>query len=86
MRSDQALAEVLEQAVEALADLDPERLAALAQRMVLLAESNREYGRDDIGLLASKRRQLEIALQNFHVNLDALSRLHDRNMRNRWAQ
>jgi DNA repair ATPase RecN len=86
MTIDRVLAEVLEQAVEALTDLDPERLAALEQRMVLLAESDREYGRDDIGLLISKRRQLEIALQNFHVNLDALSRLHDRNMRNRWAQ
>jgi hypothetical protein len=86
MTVDQALVEILDEAVRALDDLDSERLHALEQRVVVLTKSNGVFERDGIGLLLSKRHQLEIILQNFRVNLEALIRLHTRNTRNRWAQ
>jgi hypothetical protein len=86
MAINQALADILDEAVVALRDLDSGSLHALEQRIVTLAESNEKYERDDAGLVLSKKRLLEIVLQNCQVNLDALTRLHARNMRKQWAQ
>ena len=86
MTINQALADIFDETVMALRDLDSDRLSALTLRIVTLAESNEKYERDDAGLVQSKKRLLEIVLQNCHVNLDALTRLHARNMRNQWAQ
>jgi len=86
MTIDQALAEVLDETVKAVSDLDSAKLLALELRIVALAKSNVKYDRDGIGLVLPKKRQLEIILQNFQVNLDALTRLHARNVRNQWAQ
>ena len=86
MTTNQALADILDETVKALSDLDSHLLQALEQRIVALAESSERYEGDDTGLTLSKKRLLEIVLQNCQVNLDALSRLHARNMRNQWAQ
>jgi len=86
MATDQALAEVLDETVKALSELDPAKLHALEQRITVLARSDVKYEREAIGVAMVKKRQLEILLQNCHVNLDALTRLHARNMRNQWAQ
>jgi primosomal protein N'' len=86
MTINQALADILDETVKALSDLDSHSLQALEQRIVALAESSERYQRDDAGLILSKKRLLEIVLQNCQVNLDALTRLHARNMRNQWAQ
>jgi hypothetical protein len=86
MAINQALADILDEAVVALRDLDSGSLHALEQRIVTLAESNEKYERDDAGLVLSKKRLLEIVLQNCQVNLDALTRLHATNMRKQWAQ
>jgi hypothetical protein len=86
MTIDQTLIDILDETVEALSNLDLEKLNALERRIVLFAESNSNFGRDSIGLVLPKKRQLEIMLQNCRVNLDALTRLHARNMRNQWAQ
>jgi hypothetical protein len=86
MAINQALADILDEAVVALRDLDSDALHALEQRIVTLAESSEKYERDDVGLVLAKKRLLEIVLQNCQVNLDALTRLHARNMRNQWAQ
>jgi hypothetical protein len=86
MTINQALADILDETVKALSDLDSHLLQALEQRIVALAESSDRYERDDAGLILSKKRLLEIVLQNCQVNLDALTRLHARNMRNQWAQ
>lgn len=86
MTSDQTLAELLDDTIKALSKLDSTKLHALEQRIIALAESNVNYHRDSIGSVLRKKRQLEIILQNFQVNLDALMRLHARNMRNQWAQ
>lgn len=86
MTINQALADILDETVKALSDLDSHSLQALEQRIVALAESSERYQRDDAGLILSKKQLLEIVLQNCQVNLDALTRLHARNMRNQWAQ
>jgi hypothetical protein len=86
MTIDQTLAEVLDETIKAVAILDPAKLQVLEQQMVSLAKSNVKYDRDQIRIALLKKRQLEIILQSFQVNLDALRRLHVRNMRNQWAQ
>jgi hypothetical protein len=86
MAINQALADILDETVIALRDLDSGTLHVLKQRIAALAESSEGYERDDASLVLSKKRLLEIVLQNCQVNLDALTRLHARNMRNQWAQ
>jgi hypothetical protein len=86
MAIDQSLIDILDQTIEALSKLDLEKLTALEQRIVSLAECNANLATESIGLVLAKKRQLQIFLQNCHVNLDALTRLHARSMRNQWAQ
>jgi len=86
MTIDQALVEVLDETTKAFTDMDLATLSALEQRLVALAKSDLNYDRDRIRLVLLKKQQLEIILQNFQVNLNALARLHARNMRNQWAQ
>jgi hypothetical protein len=86
MTIDQTLAEVLDETIEALSNLDSVKLHALEQRIIALADSNAHHDRGGIELVLPKKRQLEIILQNFQANLDALTCLHARNMRNQWAQ
>jgi hypothetical protein len=86
MAIDRTLVDILDETAEALSKLDLEKLNALEQRMILLAESNANFERDGISLVLQKKRQLEIILQNCQVTLDALNRLHARNMRNQWAR
>ena len=86
MATNGALADILDKTVFALRDLDSDALDALKQQIVTLEASNEKFEPDDAGLILSKRRLLEIVLQNCQVNLDALTRLHARNMRKQWAQ
>jgi hypothetical protein len=86
MTIDQALAEVLDETVKALSDLDSTKLLVLEQRIAALAKSDVKCDNEGFGLALPKKRQLEIILRNFQANLDALARLHARNMRNQWAQ
>lgn len=86
MAINQTLADILDETVAALGDLDSEALYALEQRIVMLAGSAETFERDAVDVVLAKKRLLEIVLQNCQVNLDALSRLHARNMRNQWAQ
>jgi hypothetical protein len=86
MTINQALADILDGAVKALINSDTTTLCSLEQQIIALAGTYAEYDEDSIGLVLSKKRQLEIILQNFQVNLDTLTRLHARNMRNQWAQ
>jgi hypothetical protein len=86
MAIDQTLADILDETAEALSKLDLEKLNALEQRIVLLADSHADFAIERIGLVLPKKSQLQILLQNCQVNLDALTRLHARNMRNQWAQ
>ncbi|MGD0445218.1 MAG: hypothetical protein ABSA39_14885 [Edaphobacter sp.] len=86
MTDDQALTDVLDETIDALSNLDLTRLYAAEQRILLLKGFSANEERDNIGVLLAKRRALGILLQNFQVNLDALTRLHARNVRKQWAQ
>jgi hypothetical protein len=86
MAMDQTLVDIFDETIEALSNLDLERLDALERRIVLLAESNGNFARDSIGLVLAEETPTRNQLQNCQVNLDALTRLHSRNMRNQWAQ
>ena len=86
MAINQALADILDETVAEFSDLNLEALHALEQRTVIIAESTETLERDALGVVLAKKRLLEIVLQNCQVNLDALTRLHARNMRNQWAQ
>jgi hypothetical protein len=86
MTASRTLADILDKTVTALRDLDSDALLALKQEIVTLEESSEKFEPDDAGLILSKRRLLEIVLQNCQVNLDALTRLHARNTRKQWAQ
>jgi|HubBroStandDraft_6_1064221.scaffolds.fasta_scaffold974855_3 hypothetical protein len=86
MAINRTLVDILDETAEAFSKLDLEKLNALEQRIILLAESNANIERDGIDLVLPKKRQLEIILQNCRVTLDALNQLHTRNMRNQWAQ
>jgi hypothetical protein len=84
MAIDQAVGEVLDQTIQALTLLDLNKLQALERRISAMAESNVEWNRDSFPSLLAKKRLLELVLQNCKSNLDALNRLHGRNMRDRW--
>jgi hypothetical protein len=86
MTFDESLIDILDQTIEALSRLDLEKLTALEQRILSLAESNANLATKGFGLVLPKKRQLQILLQNCRINLDALTRLHARSMRNQWAQ
>jgi hypothetical protein len=86
MATYQALADILDETLVALSSFDLDKLQALEQRIVLLAESDDRLEAHEVGSVLLKKRRLEVVLQNCQINLDALSRLHVRNMRNQWAQ
>jgi hypothetical protein len=86
MAIDQTLTNILDETVEAFSNLDSAKLHALAQQIIVLAESNAKYEGICVDFALSRKHQLEILLQNCQTNLDALMRLHARNMRNQWAQ
>jgi len=81
-----ALADIFDETFIALSSFDLDKLHALEQRIVALAESNAGLESNEIESVLLKKQRLEIILQNCQLNLDALSRLHVRNMRNQWAQ
>jgi len=86
MSTHATLADILDKTVAALRDLDSDALEALEKQIVTLAEVGARFELDEAEPILSKKRLLEFLLQNCHVNLDALTRLHARNLREQWAQ
>jgi hypothetical protein len=84
MAIDQAVGEVLDQTIQALTLLDLNKLQTLERRISAMAESNLKWNRESFPSLLAKKRLLELVLQNCKSNLDALNRLHGRNMRDQW--
>jgi hypothetical protein len=85
MTIDQAVANILDETIQALTLLDLNRLQNLEKQISALAESNVVCGRDSFNSIQTKKHLLELLLQNCESNLDALNRLHRRNTRDRWA-
>ena len=86
MSTNVALADILDRTVAALRDLDSDALEALEKQIVAPAEAGARFELDDAGPTLSKKRLLEFLLQNCQVNLDALTKLHAKNLREQWAQ
>jgi hypothetical protein len=85
MAIDQAVGDVLDQTIQALSFLDLSKLQALEKRISVIAESSIVWNEDSRFSLLAKKRLLELILQNFKSNLDALNRLHRRNGRDQWV-
>jgi hypothetical protein len=86
MSTNATLADILDKTVAALRDLDSDALEALEKQIVTLAEVGARFELDEAGPILLKKRLLEFLLQNCQVNLDALTRLQARNLREQWAQ
>jgi hypothetical protein len=82
----QAIADMLDETLEALVRLDMDRLVLLEERMEVLTQSNVIFGESSIGSILAKRRVLELVLRNSEENLNTLNRLHSRNMGSQWVR
>jgi hypothetical protein len=82
----QAIADMLDETLEALVRLDMDRLVLLEERMEVLTQSNVIFGESSIGSIVAKRRVLELVLRNSEENLNTLNRLHSRNMGSQWVR
>jgi hypothetical protein len=86
MPADQTLANILDETIIALSNLDSDRLQILEKQIVVLSNSTLKYTTDHAGSILQKKQSLETFLQNCATNLGVLKRLHAKNMRNQWAQ
>jgi hypothetical protein len=86
MAIDQAVADVLNETIQALTLSDFNKLEILEERISALADSDAQCSRDSLDSILAKKRLLELILQNCEANLDALNRLHGRNTRDQWAR
>jgi hypothetical protein len=86
MAPNQAIADMLDETLEALVRLDMDRLVLLEERMEVLTQSNVIFGESSIGSIVARRRVLELVLRNSEENLNTLNRLHSRNMGSQWVR
>ncbi len=82
---EQAVADLLDETIQAFTVFDVERLQLLERKMNTLAKGDLLCDEKSIRRMQEKRRLLGLMLQSCAVNLDALHRLHDRNTREPWA-
>jgi hypothetical protein len=85
MAPDQAVADVLDETIQALTLLDFNKLEALEKRISAFVWSGAKCNENSLDLILAKKRLLELILQNCEANLNTLSRLHGRNTRDPWA-
>lgn len=82
---DQAVYIILDETIQALALLDLSRLQTIEKEVRALAKSDEGISQQNINLILTKKRLLELILQHCESNLDALTRLHTKNTREQWA-
>ncbi len=80
----QAVADILDETVEALAVLDSDSLRTLEERAATLAQSSLIFNEAGLSSILAKRRVLELVLGDSASNLNALNRLYGRNTRVPW--
>lgn len=85
MAIEQAVTEVLDEAIQALTVLDLNKLERLEERIASLAASSEACRGAGLNGILAKRRLLAMILENCRSNLNALNRLHGRNTRDQWA-
>jgi hypothetical protein len=84
MAIDQAVAEVLDETIEALSLLDLSRLETLETRIAGLAGSRLVADQSGMDSIRARRDALEGVLHNSASNLNALNRLYGRETRDQW--
>jgi hypothetical protein len=85
MAIEEAVADVLDETIQALSLFDFNRLKALEERVSALADSGAKCSGNSIDLM-NKKRLLKMILQSCEANLKALNHLHRRNTRDQWAR
>lgn len=88
MQTEQDVTEILDEAIRALTVLDLNRLEELETRISLMANAGMlrsSASPADIGKVSEKKRLLGMLLEHCRSNLDALQRLHAKNMEGQWA-
>jgi hypothetical protein len=84
MAIEQAIADVLDEAIRALAILDLDALKAMEERLTVLSQSRLIADEIRIASILRKKRVLELVLYHSESNLNALQRLYGRNTRDLW--
>jgi hypothetical protein len=83
--SDQAVAEILDETVQAITVLDLNRLKTAEEKISALARYSIAWGKGGIDTMLAKKHLLDLILRNCESNLDSLKHLHGRNTRDQWA-
>lgn len=87
MTTGQAVANVLDETIQALAVLDFDSLQRLEERAMTLASASGSIADEaTVYSIQAKRRVLEQLLRHSESNLSALCRLHERNARGAWER
>ena len=86
MTTYQAIADALDETLDALTGLDADKLEELERRVEALAESKVVCGAIHADSILTKKRVLELLLRSSEENLRALHRLHVRNRGTQWAR
>jgi hypothetical protein len=81
----QAVADLLDETIDALAVMDLDRLQVLEERSAALCGVKINYDKN-IHPILMKKRVLELVLQSSAESLNAMDRLRDRNVRSQWAR
>ena len=84
MAIEQAITDVLDETIRALAHLDLDALKAVEERVTVLSQSMLIADEACIASILRKRHVLELVLHHSESNLNALQRLYGRNTRDRW--
>jgi hypothetical protein len=85
LANDQAVAEILDETVQAITVLDLNRLKNPEEKISALAKYSITWGRGGINAMLAKKHLLDLILRNCESNLDSLKHLHGRNTRDQWA-
>ncbi len=85
MATDHLVVNILDETILALTFLDINSLQVLEKQLSTLSKLKVTCSDDVFCLIQTKKRLLGLILQNYRANLDALNRLHGRNMRYQWA-
>jgi hypothetical protein len=84
MTTDHVLADLRDETIAAFALMDAGKLEALGERVELLSQVNVVCGRDNGKKALTKRRVLEVVLENSESNLRLLERLYERGITVKW--
>jgi len=83
--SDQAVAEALDETVQAIRVLDLNRLKTPEEKISALAQYSIAWGKGGINAMLAKKHLLDLIVRNCEANLDSLKHLNGKDTRDQWA-